>query len=119
MKRLISFLVVFSLVLSVCAAVYAASSKPSITEQPVTATVKKNGDATFTVKAKNAGGASITWYFTNPSTGEVTTGKQLDTVISLTVEDFYRTRKTVEQLSYDDLDALIEKNETLKKVDSP
>ena len=39
---------------------------------------------------------------------KVTTGKQLDTVISLTVEDFYRTRKTVEQLSYDDLDALIE-----------
>ena len=81
MKRLISFLVVFSLVLSVCAAVYAASGKPSITEQPVTATVKKNGDATFTVKAKNAGGASITWYFTNPSTGEVTTGKQLSKVV--------------------------------------
>lgn len=37
----------------------------------------------------------------------IRTGKQLDTTISLTVEDFYRTKKTVEQLSRKDLDALI------------
>lgn len=77
MKRMISFLLAFCLVLSVSSAALAASSRPSITEQPVTTTVRKNGDVAFTVKAKNAGGASITWYFTNPSTGEVTTGKQL------------------------------------------
>ncbi len=35
-------------------------------------------------------------------------GKQLDTVINLTVEDFYRRRNTVETLSYRELNNLIE-----------
>ncbi len=38
----------------------------------------------------------------------VRTGGQLDTVINLTVSDFYRNKKTVETLSYRDLDELIE-----------
>ena len=37
----------------------------------------------------------------------IRTGKQLDTALSLTVEDFYRTQKTVQWLSRKDLDELI------------
>ncbi len=35
------------------------------------------------------------------------TGQQLDTIIPLTVDDFYRNKKTVEDLQYADLQALI------------
>ena len=41
----------------------------------------------------------------------VRTGKQLDTALSLTVEDFYRTESTVEQLSRRRLDELIDVQE--------
>ncbi|MBR5700110.1 MAG: LptF/LptG family permease [Bacteroidales bacterium] len=41
----------------------------------------------------------------------VRTGKQLDTALSLTVEDFYRTEKTVGQLSRRNLEALIDTQE--------
>ena len=41
----------------------------------------------------------------------IRTGKQLDTALSLTVEDFYRTKKTVEQLSRKDLEELIDTQE--------
>ena len=41
----------------------------------------------------------------------IRSGKQLDTAISLTVEDFYRTKKTVQQLSRKDLDGLIRTQE--------
>lgn len=42
---------------------------------------------------------------------KVRTGKQLDTAISLTVEDFYRTSFTVEKLSHDELNNLIKVQE--------
>jgi len=77
MKRLISFMLVLTLVLT-CAGVALAAS-PKITQQPVTQTVKAGGKVTFTVKAKNA--ESITWYFTNPETGETTTGRKLSSVV--------------------------------------
>ena len=41
----------------------------------------------------------------------IRSGKQLDTALSLTVEDFYRTEKTVEQLSRRSLDELIDVQE--------
>ena len=40
-------------------------------------------------------------------TDKVKSGRQLDTTLSLTVEDFHRTKNTVEQLTYNDLKALI------------
>lgn len=79
MKRLVSFLMVVCLLLS-CVSV-ALAAKPSITKQPETQTVKAGGKLTFKVKAKNAAGQSITWYFTNPETGESTTGKKLSSVV--------------------------------------
>ena len=79
MKRLILVLMVLCLMFGVCSV---AAAAVSIVEQPETMTVKKGGNVTFTVKAKNAGGSSITWYFTNPVTGEVVTGKKLSTAVS-------------------------------------
>ena len=38
----------------------------------------------------------------------VTSGSQIDTVINLTVSDFYRNKKTVETLPYEELNELIE-----------
>ena len=50
------------------------------------------------------------WVLRDYSSGledKVTTGKQLDTLISLTVDDFRRTSKTVQQIPNKDLNALI------------
>lgn len=38
---------------------------------------------------------------------KVRTGKQIDTTLELTIEDFYRKKNTVEQLPYNDLNQLI------------
>lgn len=45
--------------------------------------------------------------YPNTLNESLTFGEQLDTVIALTVEDFYRNDKTVQSLSYDDLSSLI------------
>ena len=76
MKRLLTVLVAVCLVLTSFSVALAA--KATITKQPETTTVKKGGTLTFTVKAKNAGGQGITWYFQNPLVpGSNITGKQL------------------------------------------
>ena len=75
MKRLISFLAVLALALGCCSAALAA--KVTITKQPETRTVKAGGTVSFSVKAKNTDGESITWYFVNPDTGEEITGRKL------------------------------------------
>lgn len=80
MKKLVAILAVFCLILGCFSLAQAA--KPSITSQPETQTVKAGGTLTFTVKAKNAAGESITWYFLNPATGVTTTGKKLSSVVS-------------------------------------
>lgn len=46
--------------------------------------------------------------YTDPVQDKVTTGDQLDTVLSLTITDFYRNKKTVEALPYQQLEKLIE-----------
>ena len=79
MKRFLSFLMVLCLALTMTS-VASAAAKLRIIEQPVSQTVKAGGSATFTVKAKGVGDASITWYFTNPLTGESTTGRKLTEV---------------------------------------
>ncbi len=45
--------------------------------------------------------------YINGMEDQVVTGAKLDTVINLTVSDFYRNRKTVETLQYDELNELI------------
>lgn len=50
-------------------------------------------------------------YFIRDYTGDrekITSGAKLDTVINLTVDDFYRNEKTVAALKYDELEELIE-----------
>ena len=42
-------------------------------------------------------------------TDRIRSGAQLDTVIALTVDDFYVKKKTVETLNYEELDAFIER----------
>lgn len=75
MKRLISVLLVLCLLLGISGIAFAA--KITITEQPETQTVKKGGNLTISLKAKNASGSAITWHFQNPDTGEDITGKNL------------------------------------------
>ncbi len=79
MKRVVSLLAALCLILSVFTIASAASV--TITKQPETQTVKAGGTVTFKVKAKGASNSSITWYFTNPETGESVTGKKLSTVV--------------------------------------
>ncbi len=78
MKKIVSLLAVLCLLLG-CVSV--ASAAIQITQQPETQTVKAGGNVTFTVKAKGVNGSAITWYFTNPETGETTTGKKLSSVV--------------------------------------
>lgn len=57
------------------------------------------------------GGWQLKNYYIRDFYGEsemVRTGRQLDTVISLTIDDFYRRKNAVESLSEKDLDELIE-----------
>ncbi len=79
MKRLLAFVLVLCLAAGLVS--IASAAKITITSQPETQTTKIGGTLTFKVKAKNAGDQPITWYFTNPETGETTTGKKLSGVV--------------------------------------
>ncbi len=46
--------------------------------------------------------------YTDPVQDRITSGAQLDTVLSLTITDFYRNKKTVETLPYAQLNELID-----------
>lgn len=73
MKKILAILLILCLALG-CAAT-ALAAKPTITKQPESQTVKAGGSCSFSVKVKNVN--ALTWYFTNPETGESYTGKQL------------------------------------------
>ena len=75
MKKIIGLVLVFILVFAVAANAF-AGGKPKITKQPETATVKKGGTVSFSIKTSGTV-KTITWYFVNPATGESFTGKQL------------------------------------------
>ena len=74
MKKIIGLILAFCLVFAVTTSALAA--KPSISNQPESATTDKNGTVTFSVTTKGSVD-SITWYFVNPETGEKTSGKKL------------------------------------------
>ena len=76
MKRLLTVLCL----LLCCASV--AAAEVTIILQPETQTVKAGDSATFTVKAKGAGKQAITWYFTDPATGEAITGRKLSDAVT-------------------------------------
>lgn len=75
MKRIISLALVFVFVLAVASDAFAAS-KPKITKQPESATVKKGGKVSFSIKTSGTVN-TIIWYFVDPATGESYTGKKL------------------------------------------
>ena len=66
MKKVLSFLLVLCLLVGTCAVALAAS-KPSISSQPESQTVKAGGSATIKIKAKNF--TALTWYFVDPENG--------------------------------------------------
>ena len=82
MKRLLT-----ALFLLLCF-VPAALAEITITQQPETQTVEAGGSLTFTVKAEGVTSkTAVTWYFTDPDTGEVTTGRKLSSKVKgLTVK---------------------------------
>ena len=73
MKKFLSFLLVFCLVLG--CAVTALAASPKIEKQPVTQKVKKGGSVSFTFKPVNQ--SAITWYFVNPETSVYTPVSQI------------------------------------------
>ena len=76
MKRLLVVLCVLLF------AATAALAEIEITEQPESQTVEAGGNVTFTVGASGVGSKTpITWYFTNPETGETTTGRNLESAV--------------------------------------
>ena len=79
MKRFLSVLMVLALVLGCVSA--ALAEGPRITKQPETKEVKKGGKISYTVRAQNTSGLGITWYFTEPGTGKVFTGKTISSHI--------------------------------------
>ena len=78
MKRVLSILAAVCLMICCFTPAFAAVT---ITQQPVTQTVKAGRDATFTVKARGNTDDGITWYFINPETGDTTTGRKLSEVV--------------------------------------
>ncbi len=79
MKRILSFILVMSLLVGVCAVAFAAT-RPSISGQPESQSVEEGGKLVFTVKAR--GYTGLTWYFINPATGEQYSGRTLDKQIA-------------------------------------
>lgn len=79
MKKVIGLVLVFILVFAVAANAF-AGSKPKITKQPETATVKKGGTVSFSISTKGTV-KTITWYFIDPATGSAYTGKQLSSAV--------------------------------------
>ena len=75
MKKIIGLVLVFILVFAVAADSFAAS-KPKITKQPETATVKKGGKVSFSIKTSGTVNTVI-WYFVDPVSGNAYTGKKL------------------------------------------
>lgn len=79
MKRIIGLVLVFVLVFAVAANAFAAS-KPKITKQPESATVKKGGKVSFSIKTSGTVN-TIIWYFVDPATGNSYTGKKLSSAV--------------------------------------
>jgi len=74
MRKLFAFLLALCLVTG-CAAIAFAATKPVISSQPETQTVKEGGSVTFKVKAKNF--TAVTWYFVSPENGEKISGRHI------------------------------------------
>ena len=79
MKKIVSLFLVFVLVFT-ATTVYAAS-KPKITKQPETATVKAGGKVTFSIKTSGTVDAII-WNFVDPESGNTYTGQKLSGAVS-------------------------------------
>lgn len=79
MKKIIGLVLALILVFAVTADAFAAS-KPKITKQPQTQTVKKGGKVSFEVKTSGTV-KSRTWYFVDPVSGNKYTGKQLPAAV--------------------------------------
>lgn len=75
MKKIIGLVLVFILVFSVVSGAF-AGSRPKITKQPETATIKKGGTVSFSIKTSGTV-KTIIWYFVDPASGSTYTGKQL------------------------------------------
>ena len=75
MKKIIGLILVFVLLFAVASEAF-AGGKPQITQHPESATVKKGGKVSFSVKTKGTVSTYV-WYFINPATGEQYTGRQL------------------------------------------
>ena len=78
MKKIISLVLAFCLVLAFASEAFAAG-KPTITKQPETSTTSKKGAVSFSISVKGTVD-SYTWYFINPENGEKVSGKKLSTV---------------------------------------
>ncbi len=79
MKRILTFLLVLSLIAGCCVVAFAAG-KPVITQQPEVTAGKSKNSVVISVNAKSF--ESLTWYFVNPATGEKTSGRNISKVFS-------------------------------------
>ncbi len=75
MKKIIGLILVFVLLFAVASEAF-AGSKPQITKDPETATVKKGGKVSFSIKTKGTV-STVIWYFVDPATGNQYSGKKL------------------------------------------
>ena len=85
MKRILSIALILCLTLGIFSVAHAAIK---ITQQPTTQTVKAGDKVTFKVKATGVDfNTPVTWYFTNPETGETITGKKLSKAVPVKVQN--------------------------------
>ncbi len=75
MKKIIGLILVFVLLFAVASEAF-AGSRPQITKDPETATVKKGGKVSFSIKTKGTV-STVIWYFVDPVTGNEYSGKKL------------------------------------------
>ncbi len=77
MKRILTFLLVLSLIVS-CSVVAFAAGRPTITQQPQVAAGKSKNSIVISIEAKSFD--SLTWYFVNPASGEKTSGRNISKI---------------------------------------
>ena len=100
MKKLVSLLLVFCLVLAVAGAAMAAGT-PAFTKQPVDSTTDKYGNLTLVFRGTDFVANESSWHFIEPETGKEWTGPQLrDEMKARKVTGFKLTATEAKQVLY-------------------
>lgn len=77
MRKIVSLLLILTLLLGACCAAFSEGAGPSFTQQPVDSTTDKYGNLSLIFKGENFTPNDSSWHFKDPDSGNEWTGPQL------------------------------------------